>query len=677
MKPTAVKVVIFALALGLCACEEKEEKVTLQAGVPLTGITVTPEAVELAINGEQQLTVAKTPEYATGVTIVCTIKSSAGSVAGVSADGLITAMAPGAATVTVTALVEGVEPITKLVPVTVSLSAVDFNVAFADNIPLILGTAYATKQIEITTTQTDVTFTYASNNTGVATVDAAGRVTAVAPGVATIKVTGNSTPKTIPVTVVAINTDPGRTGWVATASSSRDYEPQRAIDEDKQSSWFSRFDADINSGAGAGLPQWIQVDMGSYKKITGFLLTNRRVGNACPKKTLFEVSIDGTNWKQILLALELPLLRQQQILPIDAEEVARYFRVTVESVHDDNFRYTYIADLNVYHGAPPAPNPGPEVDMNPAANAHEGLRLTATNQNQCTMNDMGDHDAITYLGGGNDPYVFSTPVTKNINSSLAYVKFEYKSNRAVSGCQLFVFYAGGQYWYTDLRYALTDEWTTMTIQIPEGIAQQLVAGSCLRFDLHPDEVQLLRVKNLEILYEPSATPPPPDDPPTPPTPEPAINMEKAIAWFYDRMNRGTCYNMNARYEVGDYIDLNGNGCVEGDCSSAVMYAVRWAGADDWGALTTDSMHAWLKAHGFQVISEGAGKVFTAQRGDIFIWGRVGQSGGAAGHTGVFVDGDNIIHMTYGCNGICVTNYNNTLYANDGDNTYEYLYRYVQ
>jgi hypothetical protein len=115
--------------------------------------------------------------------------------------------------------------------------------------------------------------------------------------------------------------------------------------------------------------------------------------------------------------------------------------------------------------------------------------------------------------------------------------------------------------------------------------------------------------------------------------------------------------------------------VEGDCSSAVTFAVLAAGAGSWGNLNTDSMHSWLAAHGFRVISEGRGQILYPQRGDIFIWGQQGHSGGAAGHTGLFIDEANIIHMTYGCNGICVSNYNSILYLNDCDYTYEYLYRY--
>jgi hypothetical protein len=305
----------------------------------------------------------------------------------------------------------------------------------------------------------------------------------------------------------------------------------------------------------------------------------------------------------------------------------------------------------------------PCAEIDPSATAYKRLRLTANNALQCTVTNQGDHDVITYQGGGNDPYAFSASVTQNINSHPAYVRFEYKSDRAVNGCEIFVFHKGRKWWSTGVQYALANEWTCMTIRIPDNIAQQLVVGSSLRFDLNPGQPQTLRIKNPEIRYDPSSSPP-----------EPAIDMEKAVAWFYDRMEKGACYNMNARYEIGDYIDLNNNGCVEGDCSSAVTYAVLEAGADDWGPLNTDSMHDWLTAHGFHAISQGKGLTFSPQRGDIFIWGQKGQSGGAAGHTGLFIDGSRIIHMTYGCNGICVSDYNQVLNANGGNSVYEYLYR---
>ncbi|WP_227990307.1 peptidoglycan amidohydrolase family protein, partial [Streptococcus ruminantium] len=59
-------------------------------------------------------------------------------------------------------------------------------------------------------------------------------------------------------------------------------------------------------------------------------------------------------------------------------------------------------------------------------------------------------------------------------------------------------------------------------------------------------------------------------------------------------------------------------------------------------------------------------------GDIFIWGRRGESAGAGGHTGIFVDGDNIIHCNYAHNGISVNEHDATWsYAG---RPYYYVYR---
>ena len=58
--------------------------------------------------------------------------------------------------------------------------------------------------------------------------------------------------------------------------------------------------------------------------------------------------------------------------------------------------------------------------------------------------------------------------------------------------------------------------------------------------------------------------------------------------------------------------------------------------------------------------------------DVFIWGRRGQSAGAGGHTGIFVDPDNIIHCNYARNGITVNNYNQTAAASGW--MYCYVYR---
>ncbi|HEM3521404.1 holin [Streptococcus suis] len=139
----------------------------------------------------------------------------------------------------------------------------------------------------------------------------------------------------------------------------------------------------------------------------------------------------------------------------------------------------------------------------------------------------------------------------------------------------------------------------------------------------------------------------------------ALNMEQAIAWMEARRGKVT-YSMDYRNGPNSY-----------DCSSSVYFALMSVGAVSAGwAVNTEYMHDWLIKNGFKLIAENS--VFAAQRGDIFIWGRRGQSSGAGGHTGIFVDSNNIIHCNYARNGITVDNYLAT--ARASGNMYYYIYR---
>ncbi|QBX28163.1 peptidoglycan amidohydrolase family protein [Streptococcus pseudoporcinus] len=139
----------------------------------------------------------------------------------------------------------------------------------------------------------------------------------------------------------------------------------------------------------------------------------------------------------------------------------------------------------------------------------------------------------------------------------------------------------------------------------------------------------------------------------------AVNIEVAIAWMTSRAGKVT-YSMDYRNGPGSY-----------DCSSSVYYALMSAGAVTAGwAVNTEYQHDWLIKNGYKLISEN--KDWDAERGDVFIWGRRGQSSGAGGHTGIFVDPDNIIHCNYARNGITIDNYNQTAAASGW--MYCYVYR---
>jgi gametolysin len=138
-----------------------------------------------------------------------------------------------------------------------------------------------------------------------------------------------------------------------------------------------------------------------------------------------------------------------------------------------------------------------------------------------------------------------------------------------------------------------------------------------------------------------------------------INIENAIAWMKARQGR-VSYSMEERDGDDSY-----------DCSSSVYYALRSAGASSAGwAVNTEYMHDWLIKNGYELIAEN--QEWDAQRGDIFIYGRRGYSAGAGGHTGMFVDSENIIHCNYARNGITVNNHD--AIWNAAGQPYFYAYR---
>jgi hypothetical protein len=125
-----------------------------------------------------------------------------------------------------------------------------------------------------------------------------------------------------------------------------------------------------------------------------------------------------------------------------------------------------------------------------------------------------------------------------------------------------------------------------------------------------------------------------------------VNINASIQWFEDRKGKVT-YSMDNRRGPGSY-----------DCSSSVYLALVQGGFFPSNIYigNTDSLFNDLEAHGWTQLPANAQGNFDTQRGDIFIWGVRGSSSGADGHTGMFIDADNIIHCSSGYNGIAESNY---------------------
>lgn len=142
----------------------------------------------------------------------------------------------------------------------------------------------------------------------------------------------------------------------------------------------------------------------------------------------------------------------------------------------------------------------------------------------------------------------------------------------------------------------------------------------------------------------------------------AVNIDGAISYMQQLKANGVRYSMD-----GSRTGKDGTA----DCSGAVYASLRAAGASNAGwVLNTESMHDWLVANGFTCISYN--NDWDAQKGDIFIWGQRGASAGAGGHTGIFVDHNNIIHCNYANKGVTINDYYNC-WVSDGYPVY-YIYR---
>lgn len=139
------------------------------------------------------------------------------------------------------------------------------------------------------------------------------------------------------------------------------------------------------------------------------------------------------------------------------------------------------------------------------------------------------------------------------------------------------------------------------------------------------------------------------------------SIEAAIGWFTDRAGAVT-YSMDYRNGPGSY-----------DCSSSIYYALAAAGINTSGKVgNTESMFSDLPAWGFHEVAATAAGI-PAQRGDIFIWGDPGSSSGAAGHTGIFADADNIWHCNFGYNGITLNNHDYIWSANGAPSCHIFRY----
>ncbi|MCD0472271.1 Ig-like domain-containing protein [Flavobacterium sp. JAS] len=173
--------------------------------VPVTGVRVTPATATLGVGATQQLTSTVAPANATNKTV--TYSSNNTGIATVNGSGLVTAIAAGSATITVTTQ-DGAKTATAVITVSSSNVAVTSVSLSPTTATLSVGGTQQLTPTILPSNATNKAVSYTSNNTGVATVNTSGLVTAVANGSAIITVTTADGNKTSTATIT-VNTATG------------------------------------------------------------------------------------------------------------------------------------------------------------------------------------------------------------------------------------------------------------------------------------------------------------------------------------------------------------------------------------------------------------------------------------------------------------------------------------
>lgn len=161
----------------------------------LTAVTVSPAMSTLVVDSSAALTPTATTR-GSGVSVVYSYTSSATAVAAVNGSGVVTGVAPGTATITVAATGSGTgfttstRQATATVTVTAPPAALTALAIAPDSVTLQTGGSATLTPIATTGgAGVSVQYTYASSAPTIATVSAAGVVTAVSPGTSSITVT--------------------------------------------------------------------------------------------------------------------------------------------------------------------------------------------------------------------------------------------------------------------------------------------------------------------------------------------------------------------------------------------------------------------------------------------------------------------------------------------------------
>ena len=172
--------------------------------IKVTSLVAEPISIpSLTIGDSQEITYTAFPENATNIAV--TYASSNSTIATVDSEGLVTGVAVGSVTITLSAT-DG-SGVTTTVPVTVAPIYVSSIMADPTSITLIEGNTQQVTYTILPVNATDSTVVYSSSDSGIATVDVDGLVTSIAAGFATIIISstdGSDVYTTVPITVTPV-----------------------------------------------------------------------------------------------------------------------------------------------------------------------------------------------------------------------------------------------------------------------------------------------------------------------------------------------------------------------------------------------------------------------------------------------------------------------------------------
>jgi uncharacterized protein YjdB len=179
-----------AIITGTTVDGAKSATSRFRVTMPVTGVSVSPTTASIAVSGTKQITATVSPANATYKDV--TWNSGKTSIATVSNTGLVTGVATGTDTITVTTT-DGKKTAICIISVTVPVTGVSLNHTTAsikvDSMLQLMGTVAPSNA-------TDTKVSWMSDKTSVATVSSTGMVTGVSAGTSTITATTEDGSKT-------------------------------------------------------------------------------------------------------------------------------------------------------------------------------------------------------------------------------------------------------------------------------------------------------------------------------------------------------------------------------------------------------------------------------------------------------------------------------------------------